>query len=100
MNRPFYSEYVKHMLRFYSRYPSKPQHFKSIADELNWETCHSVLETHCDRDVDLFISIYGGFDSLSEEVKKASEKHRISQHFIWDMMKELEYRIANIRGLI
>lgn len=100
MNRPFYSEYVKHAMRFYARTISPQPHFKSEADRANWLSCQSVLKHYPDEDRDILISVYGGFDTLADEVYNVSKKHKINQNIIWDMMKEFERKVARKRGLI
>lgn len=99
MNRPFYSEYVKHALRFYTRNLQQP-HFKSEADKNNWHSCASVLKGYSDRDRDILIYVYSGFDTLSDNVYEAAKKHGINQSIIWDMMKDVERKIAKRRGLM
>lgn len=100
MSKPYYSEYVKHALRFYSRnYVEKPV-FKSDADKNNWLSCDSVLKTYPLETRAMLIEIYGGYDTLPDEVYKASKKAHINQNWIWDLMKELERKIARRRGLI
>ena len=100
MSRPYYSDYVKHALRFYSRnYPEKPI-FKSEADKNNWLACDSVMHHYPPETVKLLIEIYSGYDTLPDEVYKASKKICINQNWIWDLMKELERKIAKRRGLL
>ena len=100
MSRPYYSEYVKHALRFYSRNCTERPVFKSEADKSNWLACDSVLK-HCSRLVrDMLISVYSGYDTLPDEVYNASKKYKVDQNLIWDEMKGLEKAIARKRGLL
>lgn len=100
MSRPFYSEYVKHALRFYTRNHISHPKFKSDADKENWIACHKVISTYSDKDKAVLISVYSGFDTLADEVYNASKKYNIEQNHIWDMMKEVERKTAKKRGLI
>ena len=99
MNRPFYSEYVRHCLRFYTRNRALPN-FKSEADKNNWYACATVLKGYSDRDCDIIFEVYSGFDTLADNVYEVSKKYGINQNVIWDMMKDVERRIARRRGLL
>lgn len=99
MNRPFYSEYVRHCLRFYTRNLSL-HNFKSEADRNNWYACSVVLNGCTDRDYDILIEVYSGFDTLSDNVYETAKKYNIEQSAIWDLMKAIERKIAKRRGLM
>ena len=100
MNRPFYSEYVRHALRFYTRNRLPKPEFKSEADRNNWYACATVLKGCTDRDRDILIEVQSGFDTLSDNVYEVSKKYNIEQAVIWDMMKDIERKIAKRRGLM
>lgn len=99
MNRPFYSEYVRHALRFYTRNLSQT-HFRSEADKNNWLACASILKGYSDRDRDILVAVYGGYDTLSDNVYEVAKKYGINQAIIWDMMKDVERKISKRRGLM
>lgn len=99
MNRPYYSEFVRHCLRFYSRNLKLTQ-FKSDIDKQNWMACSEVVKTYCDIDRDIIVMVYGEYDTLADNVYNVSKKLGINQYIIWDMMKDLERKIALKRGLI
>lgn len=99
MNRPFYSDYVRHAMRFYSR----NQHiarFKSEADGMNWVACSKAIQGYSDRDKDILVSVYGGYDTLPDNVYEMANKYHINQNIIWDMMKDFERKVAKKRSLI
>ena len=99
MTRPYYSEYVRHAMRFYSRNLQQPP-FRSEVDKNNWMSCHSVIKHYNEKDREILISIYSGFDTLPDEVYNASKKYEVNQNTIWDMMKDFERKLAHRRGLI
>ena len=99
MNRPFYSEYVRHCLRFYTRNLQQPR-FKGEADKNNWYACATVLKGYFDRDRDILIAVYSGYDTLSDNVCETAKKYGINQAIIWDMLKDVERKIAKRRGLM
>lgn len=99
MNRPFYSEYVRHALRFYTRNLAQP-HFKSEADRENWFACENVIKGCTDRDRDILVAVYSGYDTLANNVYEVAKKHGINHNVIWDLMKAIERKIAKRRGLM
>ena len=100
MSRTFYSDYVKHALRFYSRYPNRPEKFNSEADKANWTACDEVFKKLSILQSDILIDVYKGRDTLADEVYNASKKYNIDQNIIWDEMKSVEHAIAKRRKLI
>lgn len=93
-----YTEYVKHCMRFYSRYLSMST-FKNKVDESNWNACHNVLKSYSNRDKDILVYVYGAFDTVADNVYTIANKYHIHQNIIWDMMKEFERKVAIERGL-
>lgn len=99
MSKKYYTDYVRHALRFYTRYLDRPT-FTSDAAKSNWEACHSVLRKYPIIDYDILTTVYSGHDTLADEVYNASKKYNIDQDVIWDLMKEVERKIAHRRGLL
>ena len=99
MNRPFYSEYVRHCLRFYTRNIHKPQ-FNTEVDRSNWYACHRAIERYSERDKDIIIRVYEMRDTLADNVYEVAKSYDIDQNIIWDMLKEFEHSVAKKRGLI
>ena len=99
MNRPFYSEFVRHCLRFYTRNLQLTR-FKSEVDKNNWFACVNVIKGYPDLHQDILVAVYSGYDTLADNVYEAAKKYNMDQAIIWDMMKEVERKIAKRRGLI
>lgn len=97
--RPFYSEYVRHCMRYYARNTIKPR-FNSDVDEHNWYACHRALERYSERDKDILISIFSRRDTLADNVYYVAKANDFDQNIVWDMVKDLERRIAKKRGLL
>ena len=99
VSRPYYSDYIKHAMRFYSRnlYLTK---FKSEADKNNWKSCESVLKRYEEKDREILQYAYGEFDTIADNVYIISKKHNIEQDYVWDMMREFERKVAKTRGLL
>lgn len=99
MNKPFYTDYVRHALRFYSRNLSLSIFAKHV-DRENWFACHYAINGYSRRDKDILVYVYGSYDTLADNVYAMAKKYSINQNIIWDMMKEFERKIAIERGLI
>ena len=99
MNRPFYSEYVRHCMRFYARNTEKPR-FKSRADENNWYACHRALDNYSEQDSTILIQVYGMRDTIEDNVYWVAKTYHLDQRVIWDMLKDFERCVARKRGLI
>lgn len=99
MNKPFYSDYVRHTMRFYSR-NLKLKRFKNQIDEENWLACYNTIRNYTDREKDILVYVYGSYDTLADNVYEMSKKYSINQSIIWDLMKEVELKIATERGLV
>ena len=99
MNRLYYSEYVRHALRFYTRNLSL-RSFKSEADKNNWFACANTLKGYSDKDRDILIAVYSGYDTLADNVYETAKKYSMDQAIIWDLMKDVERKIAKRRGLM
>ena len=99
MSKKYYTDYVRHALRFYTRNCNKPE-FKTDVDKANWIACDRVIRKYSDDHAQLLISIYSGYDTLADEVYNASKKFGVNQDVIWDDMKEFERKIAKARLLL
>lgn len=99
MIKPYYSDYVRHAIRFYARYLTESS-FKNKVDKSNWYACHNALKSYSNRDKDILIYVYGAFDTIGDNVYAMANKYHINQTIIWDMMKEFERKVAIERGLL
>lgn len=99
MQRHFYSEYVRHCMRFYSRNLNNPR-FNTEADKNNWRACHRAIERYSEKDKDILLRVYALYDTLADNVYEVAKIYQIDQNIIWDMLKEFERSVAKKRGLI
>lgn len=98
MSRAFYSEYVNHCLRFYTRCP-KPK-FKSNVDKHNWIACDNAFKGFSENDRELLAEIYREENSISDNVCRTAKSRGIKQDYIWKTINKLERKVAKQRGLI
>lgn len=96
---PIYTPYVRHCMRFYSRYLYTTE-FKNETDKANWQACHRAIHEYSPLDKDILLCVYGERDTLGDNVYNVSKKYGLNQDIIWEMMREFERKIAVERGLL
>lgn len=99
MNRPFYSDYARHCLRFYSRNTEKPR-FNTEVDEKNWYACNRAMDSFSDRDWGIILRVYSAYDTIADNVYEVAKAFNLDQNIIWDLMKKVERVVAKKRGLL
>ena len=102
--KPYYSEYVRHCLRYYIKTldEGKGGHpiFKSEADKANWSACYYVLKDYSDRDMDIIAEIYRPGDTIADKIYQMAKNMRVHQDTIWGLINNTERKIAKKRGLL
>lgn len=96
---PVYTSYVRHCMRFYSRY-SHPTEFYTPIHEANWQACHRAIQNYSTVDKNILKYVYGERDTLGDNVYNASMRFTVRQDLIWELMREFERRVAEERGLL
>ena len=99
MNRPFYSEYVRHCMRFYARNTIKPR-FNTEVDKNNWYACQKAMDRYTERDRDILTKVYALYDTIADNVYEVAVAYAIDQNDIWNLIKDLERSVARKRGLL
>ena len=99
MSKPYYSEYVRHCMRFYARNTERPR-FNTKVDENNWYACHRAIDPYSERDKNIIIRIYSMYDTIADNVYEVSNLLHIDQDIIWDLLKDFERAVAKKRGLL
>ena len=94
-----YTPYVRHAMRFYSRYLHITE-FKSDKDKANWYACHRAIQGYSPVDKDILVCVYGERDTLADNVYEVSKRYGIYQDVVWEMMREFERKVAVERGLL
>ena len=102
--KPFYSEFVRHCLRYYimTLDEGKGGHpvFKSDADKENWSACYHVLKDYSQRDMDIIAEMYRPGDTIADKIYLMAKAKRVSQATLWNLVNATERKIAKMRGLI
>lgn len=99
MSKACYSDYIRHVLRFYIRKNQKTEFLKE-SDKLNWLACDDVLKLQPDHIKNIFFKIYTSQEPFPQAVRTVSLENDIPEKKLWDIMKNIEKEIAEKRGLI
>lgn len=99
MNRPFYSEYARHCLRFYTRNLTTST-FNTTVDEDNWYACRRAIARFTEDEKNIIVRVYALYDTIPDNVYEVSNLYQIDQNIIWDLLKRVERTVAKERGLI
>ena len=90
MAKPFYADYINHMLRFYARNVQSGDvvklNFKSEVDKQNWRSIDRVLHNLPERDKDIVIEVFGRGDTLANNIYELSKELGINQDIIWTLI--------------
>lgn len=102
--RPHYAEYIKHALRFYSKSrmnaSSKQPRFKTEADKKNWVACQAALNDFSEQEREMFLSIYAEIVPFPEAIASNAKSYHLEQNRVWNLVNDLEKKVAERRGLI
>lgn len=96
MGRMYYTDYARHCLRFYARYPDKTE-FNTEVERLDYESAEKAL-TQTPYRFEL-LQIYTGRDTFSDEVFNASVRYDFDLNELWKLTEQVEYAVAKARGL-
>lgn len=98
LSKTFYTDYVRHMARFYFRSNlGLRQNFKSDVDAENWKSCHNAAK---DFDKNILIRVYEPRDEIENNVKATAVFFNVSEKTLWDTVRRFEEMVARKRGLI
>lgn len=98
MSRTFYSDYVRHCMRFYVKYP-EPVFYNDVGRH-NWKACEKALKGFSEQEKRVLTEVYICGDTLVDNVFQVSEKQGVEPDIVWRIMHKLERKIAKERGLI
>ncbi len=102
--KPYYSEFVRHCLRYYVKTleEGKGGHpiFRNEAERANWSACYTVLKNYSADDLDIVCQIYSPGDTISDKIYLLSKSKRVPQDSLWGLINRVERNIARERGLV
>lgn len=102
--KPFYSEFVRHCLRYYIKTMDEGKGgvpiFKSEADKANWKACYEALKNCSEDEMDTIAYIYRQGDTIPDKIYQLSKDKGVNQDTIWGLINHIERRVAKQRGLV
>lgn len=102
--RPYYSEFVRHCLRYYVKTLDEGMGghpiFRSEADKANWSACYEVLKDYSQLNMEIVAEIYRPGDTIADKIYMLSNTKRVPQDTIWNLVNATERKIAKKRGLL
>ena len=96
--RPYYSDYIRHCMRFYARHP-QPKFCNDI-DKQNWNACDRALKEFTEEEQVVLMTVYREGDTIPDNIYKIATELNMNQDFIWRIVNDLERKIAKRRALI
>lgn len=99
--RKCYTDYVRHALRYYSRFCA--DHLPDTMGEIetaNYTACAEAIKAFSERERAMFLFIYRSRADFELAVRQATYQWDIAPNVLWDNIKSLEQSVAKYRGLI
>lgn len=99
-----YSDFCCHAMRFYVKSilnsTSAEPHFKTDADKKNWYACRASVKSFSPEDMGVLLALYSMNMPTPDAVSRVAKERKMSQDHLWNIVHELERKIAKRRGLI
>lgn len=100
MAKPYYAEYVNHILRFYFRY-DRTRGFKNDVDKTNYMSADRVIQKLSDNDVKVLTTVFQQDNpNLVDNVVLTAKKFREDPTKIWSLISSITTKIAKERKLL
>lgn len=74
--------------------------FKSECDRKNWLAVNRVLHRLPEKDKDIIFAVFGGGDTIADNIYNLSKEMGIHQDHIWRLVSKVTRKIAKERKLI
>lgn len=100
IKKPYYTEYVNHMLRFFVRNMERTE-FKNDVDERNWLACYDVMASMPDDDYELVVAVFKDrYETMLDAVVGAANKFDIPVAKVWAVLNATSTKVARAAKLI
>lgn len=100
MAKPYYADYVNHILRFYFRY-NRNKGFKNEVDKTNYIAADKVIQRMPDTDREVLSTVFkqDGIN-LAENINIAAAQHNEDPAKIWSFVSMTTTKVAKERRLL
>lgn len=103
MVRPYYADYIKHCMKYFSKTftpGAGTPAFKTEVDRRNWFSCYSIYSRCTAEEKKILLSVYGADDTLADNIYTTARDMGINQDKIWNLVGDFERKVAKRRGLL
>lgn len=102
--KPFYTDYVRHALRFYARHGAElggTPTFRREVDRLNWTACDAAVRSLSDEEKRTVLRVFGADgNELERSVTTIAQERGVTVNALWALVRGVERLVAVHRGLI
>lgn len=100
MAKPYYAEYINHILRFYFRYNCN-KGFKNDVDKLNYTAADKVIRRLSDTDRQVLCSIFIIENmNVADNISIVARQRHEDPTKIWSLVSAITTKIAKERKLL
>ena len=101
MAKPYYADYVNHILRFYFRYDSH-KGFKNEVDKLNYIAADKVIKKQTDADIIILGKIFENCENINlhDNINSVAKELHLEATSIWSLVSGITTKIAKERWLL
>lgn len=98
--KPYYADYVNHILRFYFRY-NRSKGFKNDVDKSNYIAADKVIQRLPNDERDILSDVFcGNKETLGENVQTAADRYGVDTKTVWSIISTTTVKIAKERRLL
>ena len=96
--KPFYADYVNHMLRFYVRNPiCMTQKTPEVA---NYLAVMAIFRTLTDQEQGMLTAVYSEQGNLAEIIRAYCKQTKTPPKVVWGLVNRVTKLVAQERGLV
>ena len=100
MGKPYYADYVNHILRFYFRY-NRNKGFKNDVDKMNYIAADKVIQRMSDTEREILSAVFKQDNiNLAENIATIAAQYRMNTAEIWSLISANTATIAKERRLL
>lgn len=101
MAKPYYADYVNHILRFYFRYDAH-KGFKNEVDKCNYIAADKVIKRQDEADIIILSKVFENCENINlyDNITSVANKLHLEAKSIWSLVSNITVKIAKERGLL
>lgn len=96
--KPFYADYVNHMLRFYVRNPICMT--KEMPEVSNYLSVLVVFQVLTEQEREVLTAVYSEQGNLAEIIRVYCKQNKTPPKVVWGLVNRVTKLVAQERGLV